>query len=152
IIAVLLFCIARAAADLPCIHWSNVLTPRALDGAAMAYDSERQVTVLFGGRWFTDRYLNETLEWDGTDWTMRSTQTWPYSRYGDAMAYDSARQVTVLFGGGGPFPIGDTWEWNGATWTQRTPSVSPSARSFHAMAYVSGRGVTVLFGGSAGPG
>ena len=55
--------------------WTQVTTahapsPRA--GCAMAYDSNRNVTVLFGGildtNWPPDLY-DDTWEFDGTDWT-----------------------------------------------------------------------------------
>ena len=73
---------------------------------ALAYDSARGVTVLFGG-YDIGGDNGETWEWDGTSWTLRSS-TGPSRRELHAMAYDSARGVTVLFGGnrGG----GETWE------------------------------------------
>jgi hypothetical protein len=88
--------------------------PSAGGGYAMAYDSARGVTVLFGG--------TQTWEWYGGAWTRRSVSG-PSKRYEHAMAYDSARRVTVLFGGdrgGGVFTGDETWEWDGggaASWT-----------------------------------
>jgi hypothetical protein len=119
---------------------------------AMAYDSARHVTVLFGGSVSSGGgsiYNGDTWEWDGTAWTQRSVSG-PSPRRGHAMAYDAARGVTVLFGGdtgGGGEVIynGETWEWNGTVWTQR--AFSPEPRYAHALAYDSARHVTVLFGG-----
>ncbi len=113
---------------------------------AMAYDSARGVTVLFGGGYDPARY-NDTREWNGSAWTLQAT-TGPSPRRGHAMAYDSARGVTVLFGGidSGDEYNRETWEWNGAAWTLRA-TAGPSARSSHALAYDSARAVTVLFGG-----
>jgi hypothetical protein len=112
----------------------------------MAYDSARDVTVLFGG---TDNssHLGDTWEWDGNAWTLRSSSG-PTERAGHAMAYDSARGVTVLFGGLDVFynEFGDTWEWDGSAWTLQSNS-GPSPRFSPAMAYDSARDVTVLFGG-----
>jgi len=124
-----------------CLHWEpHALQPSSRLYHAMAYDSARRVTVLFGG------YCNgDTWELDGTTWTQRAVSG-PTGRAGHAMAYDAARGVTVLFGGCGN---GDTWEWDGTTWTQRS-TTGPSPRWLHAMAYDSTRGVTVLFGGLAG--
>jgi len=116
---------------------------------ALAYDSVRGVTVLFGG-YNSSGCLGDTWEWDGSTWTQRAS-TGPVARAGHAMAYDSVRGVTVLSGGSAEdgVPFRDTWEWDGTTWTQRSSS-GPAARQLHTMVYDCGRGVTVLFGGTSG--
>jgi hypothetical protein len=63
----------------------------------MAYDSDRRVTVLFGGIDDPITY-NDTWEWDGINWTQQSLATLPVAQYCHAMAYDSLRQQTTLFG------------------------------------------------------
>jgi len=131
--------------------------PRGRYGTAMAYDSARDVTVLFGG-YFNDDcygdgsgdYLGDTWEWDGTVWVPRSTGG-PSPRSGHAMGYDAARGVTVLFGGhrydsSRPYP-GDTWEWDGTQWQPGKGAV-PTPRWYHAMAFDERQGVVVLFGGN----
>jgi Galactose oxidase, central domain len=117
---------------------------------AMAYDSARQRTVLFGG--WTSRYIrNDTWEWDGRNWTLIKPTNSPSIRYAHAMAYDSARRRTVLFGGGGRNGhLADTWEWDGKNWALIKPTNSPSGRSSHAMAYDAARKRVVLFGGVRG--
>lgn len=123
--------------------------PSAREGHAMAYDSRRGVTVLFGG--YNGTPNGETWEWNGATWTLRATSG-PAPRYWHAMAYDSRRNVTVLFGGyTASGPANGTWEWDGASWSLRA-STGPSARDSHAMAYDSARGVTVLFGGDTANG
>ncbi len=127
-------------------------SPRA--GHAMAYDSARGVTVLFGGASgpsTSDTLFNDTWEWDGTAWTLRTPSNSPRPRVGGAMAYDAARHVCVLYGGYDPNGFDDqTCEWNGTNWV--FPSVTgipPNPSQFGhrmAMAYDSTRGVTVLFG------
>ncbi len=117
--------------------------PASRSGHAMAYDSARGVTVLFGGTYFDD-----TWEWDGVTWTQRSV-TGPSVRYGHAMAYDSTRARVVLFGGNItsiPFYSGQTWEWDGNAWLLRS-AFGPSGRGYHKLAYDSSRGIIVLFGG-----
>jgi len=109
--------------------------------SAMAYDSARGVTVLFGGYW----QLNDTWEWDGSQWELRAT-TGPAPRWEHAMAYDSRRHVTVLYGGW-PSGSSQTWEWDGRVWVLRTAFVGPELRAAHSMAYDSARGVTLLFSG-----
>jgi len=117
---------------------------------AMAYDSIRGKTVLFGGLDASGPggalvAQADTWEWDGTAWTLRAS-TGPAARTSHAMAYDSARGQTVLFGGFGDVVYGDTWEWDGAAWTQKA-TTGPSARYDHAMAYAGGCPRTMLFAG-----
>lgn len=117
--------------------------PASRAGHALAYDSARGVTVLFGGFNFDD-----TWEWDGATWTQRFASG-PSVRYGHAMAYDSARARVVLFGGNltsNPFYSGQTWEWDGTAWLQRSV-FGPSGRGYHKLAYDSSRGFIVLYGG-----
>ncbi len=145
--------------------WSQVsctgtpCTPSASPGGrynhAMAHDSARHMTVLFGGE--ANDALNDTWEWNGTTWTQRASATVPPSRFSNGLAFDTARQVTVLFGGpnGHTNPFNDTWEWNGTTWRQTNCSgspcvattTSPAQRFVYAMSYDSARGEMVLFGG-----
>lgn len=125
-------------------HPAHAPSPRY--GHAMAYDSAREATVLFGG--IRGQGAEATWEWDGADWMERSASG-PAARVLTAMAYDELRGVMVLFGGNGANgALGDTWEWDGVLWTLRSTS-GPSRRESHAMVYDSARGVTVLFGGVA---
>jgi hypothetical protein len=121
---------------------------------ALAYDSARGKTVLFGGVSCQGLscVLSDTWEWDGAKWTKRLPATSPPARYMHALAYDGARGRTVLFGGFGNTNVllADTWEWDGTNWVQRTPSPSPSGRRGQALAYDSARGRIVLFGGTGG--
>ena len=91
--------------------------------SAIAYDSRRHVSVLFGGSSLTGNAPG-TLEFPIVDpvspptppsniWDSRSLSPQPPARSRHAMAYDSRRGVTVLFGGenaNGSGPMGDTWE------------------------------------------
>ncbi|MCC7291331.1 MAG: hypothetical protein IT449_04610 [Phycisphaerales bacterium] len=113
------------------------------DANAMAYDSVREVAVMFTCDVYSNPRKQATNEWNGEMWVRRSS-TGPSSRTGHAMAFDSIRGVTVMFAGlyGGS----DTWEWDGNTWVQRS-NTGPSARRLHAMAFDEVRGVVVMFGG-----
>lgn len=137
------FCTALAGQAI----WSPVAQPgpSQTSGYAMAYDSARGRTVLFGGS-APSSYLADTWEWDGTSWTQVATAG-PSPRQFGTMAYDSLRGRTVLFGGlSGPVPADDTWEWDGSSWTLVSTG-GPSPRAGHTMAFDSQRGRTVLFGG-----
>lgn len=122
----------------------DVPGPPARRRHAMAFDSQRGVSVVFGGA-LNNARKRDTWEWDGQQWTLKST-TGPSARDRTRMAFDSQRGVTVLFGGDTGGLNRETWEWNGSDWTLRSTS-GPSARQRHAMAYDPVRGVTVLFGG-----
>jgi hypothetical protein len=139
-----------ARADITVDNWglqSPAQSPSGRAYPAMAYDSARGRTVLFGGGFGCCNQPNDTWEWDGTHWTGFSTNPAPAPSIAPGMAYDSARGVTVVFDSSG-----HTWEWNGQTWTQRTTAVSPPARVWTAMSYDSVRHDMVLFGGNASGG
>lgn len=122
---------------------------------SMAFDSDRCVTVLFGGNHWNGSiatYLRETWEWDGTTWTQRCQNCPPTQRHQFGMAYNSAGQRVVIFGGwSGGSLLNDVWEWDGTTWTQVTTTVGPTPRTEVAMAYDETRDRIVLFGGRLQP-
>ena len=131
--------------------WAAVATPLVPSTVylhAMAYDSARQRTVLFGGVWFPTS--SGTWEFDSSTlaWTAVAPASSPPARIRHAMVFDSARSCVVLFGGTTGPALSDTWEFDGVTWTSRVPATSPPARFGHAMAYDSARQRTVLFGGA----
>lgn len=142
---------------------------------AMVYDSNRGVTVMFGGVQIPEYQKWESLgdlwEWDGARWLQRvahstnegwmktPTTPWqpslkdrPVHRFGHMMAYDSSRGRVVLFGGETRAPDGsqiylrDLWEWDGAGWHLRAMN-GPSPRADAGMTYDVGRKRTILYGG-----
>jgi PKD repeat protein len=141
----------RTASEVRWIQRTVANHPFARQDHAMAYDSKRGVTVLFGGKYLPDggwQVLGDTWEWDGVKWTQLYPANHPPARCWHTMVYDTARQVVVLFGGyDGSHELSDTWEWDGTNWIQRMPAHHPTARYWHTMAYDSDRGVTVMYGG-----
>lgn len=128
---------------------SLATTPSPRFSAAAAFDSTRGLVTLFGGRNAScDACLNDTWEWDGTDWTLRLPSTSPSPHFGAALAYDSSRQVAVLFGSGETYGSSDTWEWNGTNWIQRSASEIPPPRFSPGLAYDPNRQAVVMFGGN----
>lgn len=136
---------------------------------AMAHDSWRSVTVMFGGKeveainigygrqeWsdHNDTALGDTWEFDGRTWLRRAPLHSPPACYGHTMTYDEARHVVVLYGGKGGWRAGhpfnsDVWEWDGQDWTQvETSGESPGPQWNHGMAYDRDRSVHVVFGGN----
>lgn len=126
--------------------WPNVRLSHA-----MAYDSESERVILYGGYDGTYYYGDTwTYDWNRDTWTQMSPPSWPEVRCGQAMAYDAGSDRVVLFGGRyGSSHMVDTWAYdcNTDTWTPMRPSTFPSARSYHAMVYHTERDCAILFGG-----
>ncbi|MFN0134442.1 MAG: kelch repeat-containing protein [Phycisphaerales bacterium] len=118
-------------------------SPRTLH--AMAYDSDRGVTVLHGGRSATQA-VEDTWEWDGSTWRL-AAQAGP-KRNGHTMAYDRQRRVSVIYSGEGGLetePL--TWEWNGSSW--RSLADSGGYRTHYGVAaYDAAAGRVVASGGN----
>ena len=110
------------------IEWHQV-SPATSPGTrlfwATAFDSRRNVAVVFGGdNQGPPLFSDETWEFSNNTWTLRNPPNRPSARKNAAMAFDSARGVCVLFGGGdnvfeNDTPQNDTWEYDGNNWTQR---------------------------------
>jgi hypothetical protein len=104
---------------------------------AMAYDSDRGVTVFFGGeigKPLDATFFNDTQEYDGKQWKQISTAVKPPVRSQHAMAYDPVRKKVVLFGGGRSEPgtdYTDTWLYTGdgvnGFWEFQPQSTPPTA-------------------------
>lgn len=124
----------------------SVSGPSARATHAMAFDSFRGETILFGGR---EPRSDDTWRFRGGAWALVTTGG-PTARNFHMMAYDINRNRTVLFGGSDGNTRNDTWEWYEDSWHEVSTSVSPPARLNGAMAYDSVRGVIVMFGGYDG--
>jgi len=101
--------------------WSEKLVqnPPILDGAAIAYDAGRGVTVLFGGiDSSTGSYSDQTWEWNGVAWH-RNLVVGPSGRVRPEMEYDATRHLIIMSGGSqmGSYD-NQLWEWNGSAWRQ----------------------------------
>lgn len=133
--------------------WHQLMTPQAPPGRythGLAYDTQRNVSVLFGGHSSEEPRANDTWEFDGADWIEITPAQSPPGRANidQVLVYDANREKTILFGGlGAGGYLNDTWEYDGTTWSQIGPGLSPQSRDSHAMVFDRHRGVTVLFGG-----
>jgi Immunoglobulin I-set domain/Kelch motif len=140
--------------------WVRIATegPPSRHAAAMCYDSDRRVTVLFGGGTYAagpGSVLGDTWEFDGTNWTQRLPVNSPVGRTQANMVYDTKRHRAVLFGGlrydstyGVRFSP-ETWEWDGNNWQQIvTAHLPPWTETLYAYAacYDNVRGEMLLFG------
>jgi len=146
------------AYDLDADVWTEVFPssqPAARAGHAMAYDSESDRVVLFGGA-AGRQSTNETWAFDfnaGT-WTDMTGVVAPGRRGGTAMAYDSSSDRIVLYGGFSTGFLEDTWlyDLNGNAWSYVFRSPWPLPRYAHSMAYDAQSDRVVLFGGSTAAG
>jgi hypothetical protein len=127
--------------------------PSQRTSTAMAFDSERNETVLFGGLLYGPATaLADTWVWDGSVWHQRS-DFGPPARGGHAMTFDTKRKRVVLFGGtvtppgGAEHRFGDTWEWDGIRWVQLQDIGPPPTSLATALAYDTDRGCVVYVGG-----
>jgi hypothetical protein len=119
--------------------------PGARESAALVYDSNRGVSVLFGGirdvataeecsdgdLSFVACEPNDVWEFDGTAWsdvtpTVVGPDGAPRGRRSGSLVYDPSRQTVFTVGGvaaedcdGGKAPACEIlWEWDGAQWGQ----------------------------------
>ena len=131
-------------------EWTQTadIGPSPRMGHALAYDSQRQRVVLFGGTGTTYLGLGDTWEWDGESWT-QVADTGPSARTHHAITFDSRRNRVILFWGVGAdqIALADTWVWDGNEWAQEQDS-GPKGRFGHKLVYDSGRNRVVLLGGN----
>lgn len=140
---------AAAIAQQPA-EWRRVPYLTGRTEHAMAYDSQRERTVLFGGRIDHAEHTNgDTFEYDGQTWSLRRPRHSPAARRGHGLAFDRTRGRVVLFGGrSGPTWFRDTWEYDGVDWQVLPTSPAPSVREGPAMAFDSARQVVLAYGGA----
>lgn len=121
--------------------------PRWRNFASIAYDSNRDVLVLYGGL-TKERNYNDTWEWDGETWYQIPVEG-PGARESAGMTFDASRNKVILFGGAqSGKPMNDIWEWDGRQWTQ-IPAEGPDARFPAGFAYDAVNQNVLLFGGHA---
>lgn len=136
------------------VSWAKIepaTVPGSRCDAPLVYDSNRHVTVMYGGlsNDSASSAKATTWEYDGVNWLQRPDG--PGQRWRHGAAFDRSRNKLVLFGGMDQTAtaLGDTWEYDGVTWTQAAAS-GPTPRMGAMMAYDAAHARTVLFGGASG--
>lgn len=102
----------------------------------LGYDTTRDVVVYTGGTCSSSLTLDDTFEWDGSDWKKITASVSLPRFYGAAMAYDEAHQFMVLFGGFSlTSPVSTTYLYSAPAqaWLS-TGDSSPGPRSRASMA------------------
>ena len=130
-----LFALAASATA----QWRQVLptnAPQPRIGAAMAFDSARQQTLLFGGMdpafGFPPQTYGDLWTWDGTTWQPVPGSSLNLPRHSAGLVYDSQRDRVVLYGGlsesvQGSQPVDQTLEWDGSSWTFVATPATPGS-------------------------
>lgn len=105
------------------------MSPSPRMWSAMAFDANRNRTVLFGGMSESNEQLDDTWEWDGLHWQLIEVaeDQRPSARFLHSMAFDPIAKKIVLFGG---VDRTDLWEWNGFGWAERKSEGPPGTGLF----------------------
>jgi cysteine-rich repeat protein len=150
------------------VSWTKIITkhsPAPRFATSAAYDPKRKRVVMFGG--YQLNYgapLDDTWEYDGSDWTLKQPATTPLARAGAAMAFDAINSRLIMFGGATSGvcttcntndtgdPVNETWSYNGTNWTQLAPPTAspytqPAARSGATAAWDSANKYILMYGG-----
>jgi N-acetylneuraminic acid mutarotase len=151
--------------DIDANEWTQLHpqdSPYPRSDAAIAYDEENGVIVLFDGYCQDDRGRQDTWVYDFGEgnWIQMNPEEPPKSQYGHYMIYDSQNQQMVMYGGhwsiwenGQMVSHGYsdgvwTYDYPSDTWTKVDTASSLPQRYWHTIAYDEDRGKMVVFGGS----
>ncbi len=108
------------------IGWTRIPTLREVYRPAIAaFDGGY---LMFGG-WASGALdVDDTWQFDGSEWTLLNPRHAPSPRHGAAVANYQGK--VLLFGGTqglfNPHSLNDTWEWDGVDWTERFPARRPA--------------------------
>ena len=139
--------------------WTNMnptTSPGLLYAFGMAYDSESDRVVLYGGKYKSNSITilkTETWVYDfnTNNWTNMDPPTNPGQRNRFQMTYQSQWDRVVLFGGdkiGATYDDSWTYDYNANNWTKLEPNNHPSQRYYSELVYDDESERIILFGGS----
>lgn len=136
--------------------WVEVKSPSSpspRDNVLLAYDSESDRVILFGGARPGFFGMRDTWSFDMVTktWTKMKTMG-PSWRGGASMVYDSKADRMIVFGGFDfqkEIAANDTWsyDYNTDTWNNLKPATSPPGRNFQSMVYDSKADRVIMWGG-----
>jgi hypothetical protein len=98
-------------------HWTLAhppISPSGRENAAIAYDPDLHMVLLFGGIRPAQTYLGDTWGWNGTTWRELNTGTNGPPPGPASMAWDPALDAMVLMPASSSGA--DTWTWAGTHW------------------------------------
>jgi N-acetylneuraminic acid mutarotase len=112
--------------------------PGKRSAVALAYDSESDRVILFGGANADTWYLYDTWAYDHNTNTWTQMAPGPKNHLGPRIAYDAESDRVILFGGYNGFVVlDDTWayDFNSDSWTEMKPTVGPPGRNYQGITY-----------------
>jgi len=145
--------------------WYNMspgVAPAVRNGHTMCYDSDADMTIMFGG-WTPGVIYNDTWAYDSSTNTWTELSALPTygevggtlsKRFGPVMVYDSSAKRTIMFGGcnNDVDGINETWVYNSSDnhWYNMSPEVVGGPLNdtwLQGMAYDSSADRTIMFSG-----
>ena len=122
---------------------------------SMAYDSQSDRVIIFGGRPYQQ---DDTWAYDyeSNTWTEMTPEVGPSYRWGHAMAYDAESDRVIMWGASevSRTPMSEeekatiwAYDYESNTWTAIKSTGGPSYRVGHTMVYHPGSDRIILFGG-----
>jgi parallel beta-helix repeat protein len=136
--------------------WTNMTQPVAPSSRfahAMAYDSQSNRVILFGGSNQLEQFSDTwAFNYEQNEWTNMNPIVAPSPRADFGMVYDSQSDRVILFGGYAGYDIDETWSYDFETnsWTNMNPTPRPPARFTMAIAYDIQSDRVLIFGGAGG--
>ena len=124
--------------------------PKGRIGPRIAYDSESDKIILFGGYTLTtDQFINETWAYDfNTDkWTQMQPVLTPKDHNYQCMAYDSKADRVVNFGGENERSLW-TYDYNTDTWDELKSDNLPTGSYYCGFTYNEKADLFILYGGT----
>jgi hypothetical protein len=121
------------------------VAPSPRSTMAAAFDGNRSLVLVYGGRGASDTWLYDTWTWDGMSWTMAVVAQHPVLRFAMG-AFDPQIGKVVVYGLTPDYSASQTWTWDGA-WHQINGGLQPPPRLSSALAYDPSSHRVILFGG-----
>jgi N-acetylneuraminic acid mutarotase len=123
--------------------------PAKHNGDRLAYDTESDRVILFGGYDMSGFFYDTTWAYDfnSDTWTDMKPSTSPPGRNYHAMAYDAESDRVIIWGGDDMGGDSSAWayDYNNNTW-QKMASWGPYSRSYISMVYDVKADRTILYG------
>lgn len=127
--------------------------PGSIEGS-IVYDANRDhyvVATRYSPQPFSQPFVFQTWEYDGSAWQQIQTATVPPDVSLPALVFDPVRQKVVMTGGVRGFfqVLNETWEYDGVDWQQIATSNHPTHTSFRVdLAFDSARSLVVTQAGN----
>ncbi len=123
--------------------WTNLQTvihPQKVAFHSMAYDSESDKIILFGGMLSSNAKVQETWTYDFTanNWTNLQPTIQPPATAFHSMVYDAESDQIILFGGETSTGASDAiwlYDYNTNEWWKKYPTSAPPASILRPIAY-----------------